>query len=171
MNVLVSRNSFLLLASALLGACQASAPVSGVYHSNFARHGFFVTAIHFAPDSTFTYHFEGDLLYDNATGTYRLKHDTLYLTYRPDEPPAPDSLLQRYGIVVPDSTLSNPAAVSRPARLWYTSHKLYGVTKQGAVVRRAMGYSRNRKWLFWGESYLKPRPYYLQQRPNQSGKK
>lgn len=171
MNVVFSRNSFLCWASALLGGCQASAPVSGVYHSNFATHGFFVTSVRCAPDSTFTYLFGGDLLSDKATGTYRLQHDTLSFTYRPDEPPAPDSLLQRHGIVVPDSALSNPAAVSRPARLWYKARKLYGVTKQGAVVRRAVGYSRNRKWLFWGERYLKPRPYYLQQRPTQPVKK
>ena len=154
MNVLFSRTLFLCLASALLGACQASTPISGVYQSNFARHGFFVTDLHCAPDSTFTYLFGGDLLSDNATGTYRLQHDTLYFTYRPDAPPSPDSLLQRYGIVLP--ALSNPAAVSRPAKLLYKNRRLYGVTAQGAVVRRAVGYSRNRKWLFWGSATQKP---------------
>jgi hypothetical protein len=153
----------------LLGACRAGTAVSGDYQSNFAAHGFFVTQLRCASNSTFTYRFGGDLLSDAATGTYRLRRDMLYLTYRPPPHPWPDSLLQRLGIEMPAP--SNPAAVSRPARLLCKRRKLYGITAQGAVVRYAIGYSRIRRWLFWGERYAKLRHYYLQKRPNQPMKK
>jgi hypothetical protein len=150
------------LVSILACSCQGSRELVGLYRSNFATLGFFATAVHLKTDSTFTYHFAGDLLADKAQGVYQVKHDTVYLHYTPEQMDAqllalPDSVR---AVALAISSLNHPA-VPRPARFFYKHRKLYNVTQQGHIVKREQGYSKRRKWVYWGDTYLKYRKYYL----------
>jgi hypothetical protein len=143
-------------------SCQGSRELAGLYRSNFATLGFFATAVHLKADSTFTYRFAGDLLADKAQGVYQIKHDTVYLSYTPEQTEAqlfslPDSVS---AVALAISSLSHPA-VHRPVRFFYKHRKLYSLNQQGHVVKRAQGYSKRRKWGYWGDTYLKYRKYYL----------
>jgi hypothetical protein len=146
-------------------SCRGSREVAGVYRSNFAALGFFATGVHLKADTTFTYHFAGDLLTDEAHGIYQLRNDTVYLHYAPERPvearlSAADSTRTGERIL---SALS-ATAPARPTKFFYQNHKLYGVNPQGIVIKREQGYSKRRKWGYWGERYLKTRKYYLQKR-------
>ncbi|ARS35677.1 hypothetical protein CA264_09620 [Pontibacter actiniarum] len=106
---------------------------------------------------------------DKANGIYKLKSDTIYLAYNPEQPDEfimslPDSARQTFkALEVP-----NYAAANRPYKLLYRKEKLLEINEEGEVVRRKEGESRNRRWLLWGDYYMKKRKYYLEKRPGKT---
>lgn len=63
-------------------ASSASAQqLRGIYKSNFADLGFFITTINFTSDSTFDYEFSGDLIQKNFRGHYSIRQPNVYLRF------------------------------------------------------------------------------------------
>jgi hypothetical protein len=53
-------------------SCGSTKKITGTYYSKFAVHGFFVTTVRLKPDNTLEYVYQGDLVYDSATGRYQV---------------------------------------------------------------------------------------------------
>lgn len=150
-----------MLIAALVACCSciSTKDVSGVYRSNFAKYGFFTTKINFKSDSTFGYRMRGDLLSDTAKGIYKVAHKCLMLNY--DKPVLENRGYMKLGRN--DSVLFQAEIIGdRGPRIYHISHrKLFVADSLGHKESSAVGYSRHKKFLFWGEYYLLKRRYFL----------
>lgn len=151
----------LLYLSVLLAfsACNSTKSISGTYRSNFAIIGFFGTKINLRNDSTFTYRMRGDMMSDTANGKYKIRDRFLILSY--DPPVIDTTLYAKYGkeAVLISQTLTNSS--SRPYQFYLGHNKLFQADTLGNVYRQEQGLSRHKKYLFWGQHYMKRRNYYL----------
>lgn len=124
--------------------------IPGYYISNYAELGFFVTQIELFEDSTFKYEFSGDLFLDKANGKYKVKKDTIYFEYHPEQ-------IDTTTYTFTDSTgevfnfkkrqMPNYSEHLRPHRLRYKKGKLYAIKadiqkpeKKNIVKRRIKKY-------------------------------
>ena len=128
--------------------------LTGFWVSNMAEIGFFVTKLQLYPDSTFKYEFSGDLAYDKATGVYRLERNILYFQY--------DSVkIDKTDFV---EILQNRNNKNRPKQLLYRNNKFWFFNSNGKVVKYGKGQSRHKKYLLFGDNYLKKRRQFLEKR-------
>ncbi|SFT98693.1 hypothetical protein SAMN04489724_3184 [Algoriphagus locisalis] len=167
----VSRNpmskTFLLIAIiTLTAACKSTQILEGTYHNNCPIIGFFGTTIKFKPDSTFEYSYAGDLMSDRAIGTYSVNGRTIELSFI-EEPQ--EEMIGSYTLtdslgnvdtVYYDMNI-NYAESSRPTYFKISGNKLYRMNEEGKTFKREQCYSRTKRFLFWGDSYLTRRKYYL----------
>ncbi|MCD9855849.1 hypothetical protein LUD75_14080 [Epilithonimonas sp. JDS] len=75
------KNLVFVLLFLITASCASKKDVSGIYKSNFADLGFFITTIELKKDSTFEYNFAGDLVNTDLTGKYRIKDKNIYLKF------------------------------------------------------------------------------------------
>lgn len=145
----------------LLSGCKSTQTLSGAYGSNFAVIGFFGTKFQFRTDSTFDYWYAGDLMSDKATGTYQINEKVILLNY--DEQAVKDRFLVRENSIGQVDTIffTNPAAVLRPKKLKIRGDKLFEIKDNGKIVKREQGFSRIRKYIFWGDHFMTNRRYFL----------
>ena len=143
----------------VFSACNSTKNIPGVYRSNFAIITFFGTKINLKSDSTFTYRMRGDLMSDTANGKYKFRNRYIILSY--DSPIIDTTLYAKYGkeVVLISQALTNSS--SRPYQFYVGHNKLLQADTIGNVYKREQGFSRHKKYLFWGEHYLKKRKYYL----------
>jgi hypothetical protein len=150
-------------------SCQSTKKISGTYYSNFAVIGFFGTKINFKSDSTFDYRFSGDLFRDQATGTYKIEGRLVKLSFDPDT-----TDYESLAMMVKDSLgnivrtlhtpLIRPIDLPRPSQLKISGTRLLTYDDQGKIVRRELGHSRIRTFLFWGGHFMISRRYCLKQK-------
>lgn len=141
-----------------LVSCSSTKNISGTYRSNFADLGFFVTTMKLKSDSTFEYRFRGDMIFDIANGQYKVHGRKLILTYNPS-PVDTSSLasLRKMSIKLNFSALRSDA---NRTHIFYIRHKkLYSSYQDGKIVRKAFGYSKRKKYLFFGTHFYKHRNY------------
>jgi hypothetical protein len=124
--------------------------IPGYYISNYAELGFFVTQIELFEDSTFKYEFSGDLFLDRVKGKYRVKKDTIYFDYYPEQIDTTtytftDSTGEVFSFKKPK--MPNYTEHLRPHRLRYKKGKLYAIktdsqisTKKNIMKRRTKKY-------------------------------
>lgn len=143
----------------VFSACNSTNNISGVYRSNFAIIGFFGTKINLKSDSTFTYRMRGDMMSDTANGKYKIRNQFVILSY--DPPTIDTTLYAKYGkeVVLISQALTN--SFNRPYQFYVGHNKLFQADTIGNVYKREQGFSRHKKYLFWGEHYMKKRNYYL----------
>ena len=153
------KTSILIAALVACCSCISTKDVSGVYRSNFAKYGFFTTKINFKSDSTFGYRMRGDLLSDTAKGIYKVARKRLMLNY--DKPVLENRGYMKLGRN--DSVMFQAEIISdRGPKIYYIGHrKLFVADSLGHREPSAVGYSRHKKFLFWGECYLLKRRYFL----------
>ncbi|WP_426486045.1 hypothetical protein [Flavobacterium sp. 2] len=65
----------------LISSCNSSKKISGIYRSNFAQYGFFVTEVKLNEDSTAVFQKWGDVLGEKLNGKYKISKNTLYLKF------------------------------------------------------------------------------------------
>jgi hypothetical protein len=125
----------------------------GCYSSNFAIVGWFGTHIQLSDNYTFKYEYSGDLSYDGATGTYTVIKDTIYLEYKLLEYDTTKIVFKDSAgrdITLPKIDFNLLNTEDRPQRLYYKNSKLFFVSSNGKLLKRAT----NRQG--------KQRKYYLQ---------
>ena len=149
---------FLALPIVLL-SCSSTKSIVGTYRSNFAVIGFFGTKINLMKDSTFGYRMRGDMMGDTANGKYRIHNHFLILTY--DPPIIDTTLYSKYGkdAVVLSQALTS--SLSRPKQFYIGHNKLFVTDSLSNVYKKEQGFSRHKKYLFWGQHYMTKRKYYL----------
>ena len=143
----------------IISACNTTKNISGVYRSNFPIIGFFGTQINLKSDSTFSYRMRGDMMGDTANGKYKVSDRFIILSY---DPPTIDTThYAKYGkeVVLISHALTNSS--SRPYQFYLGHNKLFQADTLENVYRREQGFSRHKKYIFWGEQYMKKRNYFL----------
>jgi len=152
--------TIILSCSLLLFACQSSQEIVGTYHSKFAEVMMFGTTIRLRPDSTLNYVFQGDLLYDSATGHYQVRGNKVFVNFDPE---AHDStkLNYRYDDMPLRTTVYRGVPISYKLLLYPGHHKLFpayvGTDKK---ISRARRYNRHKKFILFGSHYYRRRFYY-----------
>jgi len=146
-----------------LYSCNSTKEIFGTYKSNFAVIGFFGTRIDLRSDSTFSYRMKGDLMYDTATGIFRIEGNYIKLTY---DLPKPDSskffMINGKGekeYVDLSQIFANRNL--RPNQYILAPRKLYTTYDNGKLVKKSQGLSKHKKYLFWGQHFMTTRKYYL----------
>lgn len=71
----------LILALLLLYSCNSQKNLQGVYKTNKAEFGFFVTKIDLKDNNEFNYVFSGDLQHTELSGFYKISDHNLYLKF------------------------------------------------------------------------------------------
>jgi hypothetical protein len=153
--------SYLMPALALaLGSCGPARPIAGTYHSKFAELYMFGTTVRLKVDSTMQYIFQGDLLYDSATGRYLVRGNRVYLEFDREVRDSNklyyrfDNMPQRYAFYRGDS-------IPYKMLVYVGRNKLFpahvGTAKK---ITRAKSYSKRRKFWFFGSHYYTRRFYY-----------
>ncbi|MBC7391684.1 MAG: hypothetical protein H7329_20990 [Opitutaceae bacterium] len=140
-------------------SCSSTQNITGSYRSNFAELGFFSTRIKLKPDNTFEYRFRGDLIFDTATGKYRIDRRKLILTYDPRPIDTSGlSYMRSVGFKL-DEPLNLKSDAGLPHVFYIGREKLYGSYQDGKIVRKAVGYSKRKQYLFFGTHYYKRKHY------------
>ena len=150
---------FYMILLFIISSCKTTKNPSGVYHSNFAIIGFFETKINLKSNSTFTYRMRGDMMRDTANGKYKIRNRFIILSY---DPPIIDTTL--YAKYDKEVVLISQALTSfsgRPNQFYLGHNKLFQADTLGNVDRREQGFSRHKRYLFWGKHYMKERNYFL----------
>jgi len=136
-------------------SCRSPKNVSGTYHSNFAVSGFFGTTVRLKPECSLQYVFQGDLMYDSITGHYTIRNHRLYINFDKELHDS-HKLYYRFDNM-PLYTDVYYGDTIRYKLFFYIGHrKLYPGRKK---VSREQGYSRRKKYLFFGSHYYKRRWY------------
>jgi hypothetical protein len=63
-------------------SCSSNREINGVYKSNRAELGFFITTIKFKENGVFEYNFSGDLINKDLSGNYIIRNRTAYLKFK-----------------------------------------------------------------------------------------
>jgi hypothetical protein len=88
-------NIFIPLAVLTLFSCRSSQHLTGTYHSRFAELMMFGTTVRLKADHSMQYVFQGDLIYDSATGRYLVHGNKVYVEFD-KEPVDTNKLYYRY---------------------------------------------------------------------------
>ena len=147
------KQCLLIIAIVFLGSCSSQKNVIGCYASNFAEMGFFGEHLHLNKDSTFDYRFAGDLVNKVGHGRYYLNKDTVILLIHRNEPKT-----------ITDSLTYLPY-LRDTIRFYFQNKRLFGINiNTHKVVKYAHGYSKNKRYIFFGSRHYKMR-HYLKQHP------
>lgn len=71
----------LILVLVFLSSCSSRKELEGIYRSQKAELGFFITKIELRNNNQFKYQFSGDLQHTELSGVYQLKDNNLYLKF------------------------------------------------------------------------------------------
>jgi hypothetical protein len=134
----------------LLTGCWGTKNITGKYRTTRAELGFFGTSLELKKDSTFRFHFGGDLISYTDSGRYTLSGRDIILKFYPYHL---DTGLE--------AKLNARDTVYRPKKFYYRNGKIRHYHVDGHVVRRARYYQERNliffKWNRWvkRKSYLK----------------
>lgn len=143
----------------VVSACSSPKNMAGSYASNFPVIGYNGTRLNLNIDSTFTYRMRGHMTSDTATGRYAVMNRFLVLSY---DPSIIDTILNaKY--VNEAVVISQPLTgwSNRPTRFYVGRNKLFYSDSSGQVYRRKYGISKHKKFLIFGDRYMKKRKHYL----------
>ena len=79
------KNIYILTFALLFISCNSKKKISGTYVSNRNIGGFFSEKIDFKENDRYTYEFSGDLEFQQASGSYLIIDDVLYLKFDKDK--------------------------------------------------------------------------------------
>jgi hypothetical protein len=150
---------FYIISFSLL-SCSASRNIAGTYRSKFGVFGMFGTTVRLKKDNTLQYVFQGDMIYDSATGNYQICDDKVYVTFDKERQDT-NRLYYRFdGMPLKiDTCLGSP--ISYKLFLYIGHNKLFPAhVETGKKVTRASGYSKRKKYLLFGSHYYTRRYYY-----------
>ena len=151
---------FCFILSLALFSCSSSKTITGTYHSKFASLGMFATTVRLKPDSSLQYVFRGDMIYDSATGHYQVYGDKVYILFD-KELKDPSKFYHRFDDMPLRTTTYKGDTIQYKLLLYRGHNKLFpGHYATGKKITRARGYSRRRKYLFFGSHYRSKRYYY-----------
>jgi len=155
----ITRTGSLLLSLALF-SCSSSKNISGTYHSKFASLGMFGTTVRLKPESRLQYVFQGDLMYDSATGHYQVYGNKIYVLFDREKKDT-NKLYYRFDNMPVKTTIYKGDTIQYKLLLYCGHNKLFpGHFETGRKITTAKGYSRRRKYLFFGSHYHSRRYYY-----------
>jgi hypothetical protein len=120
----------------------------------------FGTTIRLKPDSTLQYVFQGDLMYDSATGHYHIYDNKVYVSFN-RELPDTNKLYYRFDNM-PLKTVTYPGVTIQYKLLLYRGHnKLFpGHLEPEKKITREHGYSKHKKYFLFGSHYFSRKFYY-----------
>lgn len=114
--------------------------------------GFWVTHLHLNKDSTFNYRFAGDMVNKFGYGVYHLNKDTILLIFHKEKSEKIDDQL-------------SSGNLKDTIRFYFQHNKIFGINiNTNKVFKYAQGYSKYKKYIFFGSRYHMMRSY-LQQHP------
>ena len=143
--------------------------MTGIYRSNFADLGFFVTEVQFNSDQTFLYNYSGDLTNWNLNGKYKIVDKTLYLKFDDEKPDSVkmvwetelDSIIDYFQVVTTLYELKKENRIDYHLKYKIKSnHKLFPYHVQtGKIVKKGTFHSLKRKYLIFGPKTYNKRFY------------
>ncbi|MDR6487887.1 hypothetical protein J2799_002392 [Chryseobacterium vietnamense] len=155
----------LILALLLLLSCNSQKKLQGVYKSNKAEFGFFVTKIDFKNSNEFNYVFSGDLQHQDLSGLYTVSGNNLYLKFNKnkgesesvhDSLTIADILSGNYN----NFDLKSESGISYHLKYKIKGNKLFAYDiKSGQLKRKSKVYTNQRKYVFWGTGWKYQRIY------------
>ncbi len=155
----------LILTLLLFSSCTSQRELQGVYKSNKAEFGFFITQIDLKNSNEFSYIFSGDLQYTELSGFYLQKDNNLYLKFNKnkgeiesvnDSMTISDILSGNYH----NYDLKNENGITYHLKYKIQGNKLfaYGI-KSGQLKKKSKVYTSQRKFLFFGPRWRNKRIY------------
>ncbi|MDR6527312.1 hypothetical protein J2787_002704 [Chryseobacterium rhizosphaerae] len=155
----------LILALLLLFSCKPQKNLQGVYKTNKAEFGFFVTQIDLKNNNEFNYVFSGDLQHTELSGLYKISNHNLYLKFNKnkgeiesvnDSMTISDVLSGNYH----NYNLQNENGISYHLKYKIQGNKLfaYGI-KNGQLKKKSKVYTNQRKFLVFGSRWKNKRIY------------
>jgi hypothetical protein len=152
--------AFLYSLTLALLSCHSSKIITGTYRSKFAVHGMFGTTIRLKPDSTLEYIFQGDLMYDSATGRYQQRGDKLYLNFDKEVQDS-NRLYYRFDNMPLKRDVYLGDTIFYKQYFYIGKNRLYPAHYEtGKKVTKARGYSKKKKYLLFGSHYYDRKYYY-----------
>lgn len=156
--------------SIFLISCGVKEKIDGKYRSNFAELGFFITEIELKSDSTFHYKFSGDLLHTELDGKYIIKQKKLYLRFDRLKNETQSEIVKINEkdtlINFEDFGKTHSYELKKENEIEYhlkykiSNHRLYVYNVlTDKIVRKANGYSINRKFYLFGTKYYRKKRY------------
>lgn len=143
-----------------LFSCHSAKNLVGTYRSHFAEVGMFGTTVRLKPDSTLEYILQGDLMYDSATGHFHMRGSKIFVLFDP-EPTDSRKLYYRYDDMPLRKAVYNGDTIPYKLLLFPGHNKLVpGDVETGKRISRAWGYSKRKKYVFFGGHYYNRRFYY-----------
>ena len=143
-----------------LTSCRSTNKIIGTYQSKFASNGFFGTTIRLKPDNTLEYIFQGDLMYDSVTGHYRVRDKKVFIIFD-KELQDTNKMYYRYDDMELKTIVLSGDTIAYKTFCYIGHNKLFpGHLETGKKVTTAFGYSRRKKYLFFGSNYYNKRYYY-----------
>jgi len=150
----------ILFITLICGLCSCgSTNIAGTYRTNFADLGFFATTITLKTDSTLEYVFQGDLIYDSATGHYSIYNQNVYITFDREFPDTNKLYYRFKNVPLKNDTILVDIICYQ--EFYYIGHdKLFAAHSQtGKKVTKARRYNKRKQYILFGSQYYKKRWY------------
>ncbi|WP_379963323.1 hypothetical protein [Epilithonimonas sp. UC225_85] len=149
----------------ILTSCASNKDVTGIYKSNFADLGFFVTTISLQKDSTFEYNFAGDLVNTDLTGKYIVKDKNLYLEFSKNKGKIESkndslSVLEILSGNYHNYDLKNESGISFHLKYLIKNRKLFSYRIDNRkLVNFGKFYSDKKQFILFGSKWKKKRAF------------
>lgn len=160
MNKTPCSSYFMPFLAIVLFSCGSTRPIAGTYHSRFAELYIFGTTVRLKADSTMQYVFQGDLLYDSATGRYQVHGKRVYLEFDREVRDS-NKLYYRFDQMPQLYAYYRGDSIPYKMLLYVGRDKLFpAYAETGRKVTREKAYSRRRRFWLFGSHYYTRRFYY-----------
>ena len=135
-------------------SCRSTKNIAGTYRNKFSVVRFFGTTIRLTRDSSLQYVFQGDLMYDSATGHYHVFNNRIYINFD-KELPDTNKMYYRFDNM-PLNTIMYSGDTIKFKLSYYIGHdKLFPIhVETGKKVTKARKYSKRKKYIFLRHSIL-----------------
>ena len=125
--------------------------IAGAYHSKSASLGMFGTTVRLKPDGTLEYVFQGDLIYDSATGRYHVYDNKVYVLFD-KEPRDTNKLYYRFDNMPVKTTTYRDNTIQYNLFFYCGHNKLFPAhVETGKKITRARGYTKWKKYIIFGD--------------------
>jgi hypothetical protein len=155
----------LILVLLLSFSCKPQKNLQGIYKTNKAESGFFVTKIDFKNNNKFNYVFSGDLQYTELSGLYKISDHNLYLKFNKnkgeiesvkDSMTISDILSGNYH----NYDLKNENGINYHLKYKIQGNKLFAYrAKDGQLKKKSKVYTNQNQFLFFGTRWRNKRIY------------
>lgn len=160
MTKIARKYSFISVLSLTLFSCGSTRYIAGTYHSRFAELYMFGTTIRLKEDRSMQYIFQGDLLYDSATGRYRTYGNKIYVEFDKEVQDS-NKLYYRFDNMPQKYACCGKDTVPYKMFFYIGRNKLFAAhSKTGRKITRSKAYNRRRKFLLFGSHYYRKKFYY-----------
>lgn len=132
--------------------------VYGLYRSNFAESGFFVTDLKLKNDSSFYYYLRGDLVSEERIGRYQVNKNILYLQFDTIKNKNGDSIDYAYPRKFDIKISKNGFPFHQKYKISGSSLFAYNM-KTNEIRKKTKGYFHLKKYFLFGPKYYEKRPF------------